>query len=360
MLLTKSLNLSIYPNYNKLEHLRYTSHKFKDYTQIFCNKLFINTKRFLSTEGLGTLANQAQHKAIGVLSAQKAAAKATKSKTNVPEIKFQSCPAKIELSESKGFDYWVNFENQFKKNGRVEVPAKSHKRANTLLRAGWKLNNNCELVLQKNGKFQARVFLQKEVYKALPSTNIIGVDVGVRNSIVTSFGHFGKGLKPILVKAKNKNKERQRQKHKSKVVKTELKQVLDIEAKKLIARCCASKQSLVLEDPKVLANLKPRKSISNWAKTYFSERVTQLAQEHSVFVLLVHPRNTSITCSCCGHVSKESRKGRAFKCVSCGHATNADLNAALNLVMKGHPILTKILKKYEKYYSELLLKAKVG
>jgi transposase len=310
---------------------------------------------------MGLLANQAQHKAIGVLSAQKAAAKATKSKTNVPEIKFQSCPGKIEISESSGFDYWVNFQNQFgSRNSKIEVPAKSHKRVNTLLRQGWKLNNNCELVLQKNGKFQARVFLQKEVEKAVPSTNTIGVDVGIRNSIVTSYGHYGKGLKPILIKAKNKNKERQRQKHKSKVVKTELKQVLDIEAKKLIARCCASKQSLVLEDPKVLANLRPRKRISNWAKTYFSERVTQLAQEYSVFVLKVHPKNTSITCSCCGHVSKESRKGRAFKCVSCGHTTNADLNAALNLVMKGHPILTKILSKYEKYYSELLLKAKVG
>jgi transposase len=358
MLLTKSLNLSIYPNFNKLEHLRYTSHKFKQLTQIFCNKLFINTKKFLSTNGMGLLANQAQHKAISVLSAQKAAAKATKSKTNVPEIKFQSCPAKIEKSESKGFDYWISFENQFKKSGRVEVPAKSHKRVNTLLRQGWKLNNNCELVLQKNGKFQARIFLQKEVSKAIPNLNIIGVDVGVRNSIVTSYGHFGKGLKAILVKAKNKNKERQRQGDRSKSIKTELKQVLDIEARNLVTRCHKYGLSLVLEDPKVLANLRPRKSISNWAKTYFSERVLQLAQEHGVFVLGVHPKNTSITCSCCGHVSKESRKGRAFKCVSCGHTTNADLNAALNLAMKGRPILSKIINKYSVYYSQL--KDKVG
>jgi transposase len=358
MILTKSLNLSVYPNSGKLEHLRYTSQKFKKFTQIFCNKLFINTKRFLSTNGMGLLANQAKYKATGILNAQKAAAKATKSKTNVPEIKFQSCPAKIELSQDSAFDYWINFENSFIKSGRVEVPAKSHKRVNTLLRHGWKLNKNCELILQKNGKFQARVFLQKEVNKAIPNLNIVGVDVGIRNSITTSYGHFGKGLKPILVKAKKKNAERQRQKHKSKVVKTEVKQLLDKEAKKVITRCYNSKQSLVLEDSKVLSNLRPRKGISNWAKTYFSERVTQLAQEHEVFVLDVHPKNTSITCSCCGHVSKESRKGRAFKCTACGHATNADLNAALNLAMKGHPILTKIIDRYAVYYSKL--KDKVG
>lgn len=33
MTLTKTLNLALYPNFNKLEHLRYTSHKFKKYVQ---------------------------------------------------------------------------------------------------------------------------------------------------------------------------------------------------------------------------------------------------------------------------------------------------------------------------------------
>jgi len=38
---------------------------------------------------------------------------------------------------------------------------------------------------------------------------------------------------------------------------------------------------------------------------------------------------TSQTCSVCGHVSEENRRTQAsFKCVACGHAENADINAA--------------------------------
>lgn len=41
---------------------------------------------------------------------------------------------------------------------------------------------------------------------------------------------------------------------------------------------------------------------------------------------------TSQTCSCCGTIDKESRKDQAtFKCGHCGHAENADVNAAKNI-----------------------------
>ena len=50
----------------------------------------------------------------------------------------------------------------------------------------------------------------------------------------------------------------------------------------------------------------------------------------------VDPRNTSRTCSDCGHVSAENRPDQAtFRCVSCGHADNADVNAAKNLLRVG-------------------------
>ena len=50
----------------------------------------------------------------------------------------------------------------------------------------------------------------------------------------------------------------------------------------------------------------------------------------------VDPRNTSRTCSACGHVSPENRKTQeAFVCVVCGHAENADANAARNILGAG-------------------------
>ncbi len=52
-------------------------------------------------------------------------------------------------------------------------------------------------------------------------------------------------------------------------------------------------------------------------------------------LLLVDPRNTSRTCSSCGHISRENRQTQAaFRCVACGHASNADTNAAVNILRR--------------------------
>ncbi|MHB8177708.1 MAG: RNA-guided endonuclease InsQ/TnpB family protein [Vulcanimicrobiaceae bacterium] len=52
-------------------------------------------------------------------------------------------------------------------------------------------------------------------------------------------------------------------------------------------------------------------------------------------LLLVDPRNTSRTCANCGHVSRENRQTQAaFRCVACGHAANADTNAAINILRR--------------------------
>jgi putative transposase len=57
-------------------------------------------------------------------------------------------------------------------------------------------------------------------------------------------------------------------------------------------------------------------------------------------VIAVSSVNTSRTCSVCGSVSAENRKTQAaFRCVECGHAENADLNAAKNILAAGHAVM---------------------
>jgi putative transposase len=52
----------------------------------------------------------------------------------------------------------------------------------------------------------------------------------------------------------------------------------------------------------------------------------------------VSPAYTSQRCSACGHVAPESRKSQAlFRCVACGNACNADVNAARNIAA-GHAV----------------------
>jgi len=57
-------------------------------------------------------------------------------------------------------------------------------------------------------------------------------------------------------------------------------------------------------------------------------------------VVAVNPRNTSRTCPCCGHVSKDNRQTQArFVCVECGFEENAGLVGALNILAAGHALL---------------------
>ncbi|GAA2290235.1 RNA-guided endonuclease TnpB family protein [Nonomuraea roseoviolacea subsp. roseoviolacea] len=53
-------------------------------------------------------------------------------------------------------------------------------------------------------------------------------------------------------------------------------------------------------------------------------------------LIAVEPRDTSRTCSRCGHCVKENRVTQAeFQCVACGHVAHADVNAAKNILRAG-------------------------
>jgi transposase len=55
----------------------------------------------------------------------------------------------------------------------------------------------------------------------------------------------------------------------------------------------------------------------------------------------IHPAFTSQRCSACGHVAADSRESQAlFRCVACGYACNADVNAARNIAA-GHAVTAR-------------------
>jgi putative transposase len=57
-------------------------------------------------------------------------------------------------------------------------------------------------------------------------------------------------------------------------------------------------------------------------------------------VLAVQAMNTSRTCPCCGHVSKDNRKTQStFVCVVCGYTANADHVASVNILAAGRAVI---------------------
>lgn len=68
----------------------------------------------------------------------------------------------------------------------------------------------------------------------------------------------------------------------------------------------------------------------------FLLKLLHAARYHGSAVVKVNPAYTSQTCSACRHVAPESRESQAmFRCVTCRHQDNADVNAAKNILAAG-------------------------
>lgn len=342
----RTYKIRLYPNRDKLDTSRYTNCRFIEYTNMFMGKYYFMPKIRISTAGLGLLANEARNKSRGIVSAILASGKETGKKTNVPYVIKIGCPALISKSQNSSFDYWVRVSNQWKLKGGVYIPAKSHKALNRALKDGWKMSVNCEFKII-NGNSYALVFVSKETPKIRKPKSFIGVDVGMKHSIVTSEGHLGHGLSTVVRRQKHKSAERQRQKHRiSDRGRTEVKQLLDREAKIVMRRSQKIGAGIAVEDPKRLANLRAG-SLHGWARSYFANRLHVLGKENGVLVVDVNPYQTSITCSSCGNVNKQSRVSRdAFVCKGCGYSAHADVNAAVTISQKGSRLSERVISEY--------------
>lgn len=93
---------------------------------------------------------------------------------------------------------------------------------------------------------------------------------------------------------------------------------------------------IALED---LDNLKRGTGFAMSRRQYgrLEEYVTYKAKRYNLRVIDdVPPAHTSITCPECGCQDKTNRVSQAdFHCTDCGHADNADANAARNIALRG-------------------------
>lgn len=130
----------------------------------------------------------------------------------------------------------------------------------------------------------------------------IGVDVGVRNSIVTSSGYMGESVDGLEEADANK--------------------IYEKEACWLVAMCASKGLTLVVEDLKRAFSCK---FISFFFHCEYE------ASRLGVKIIRVSPNGTSNTCSKCGYKNNKNRKDKQFKCLDCGFEIDADLNASLNI-----------------------------
>ena len=75
--------------------------------------------------------------------------------------------------------------------------------------------------------------------------------------------------------------------------------------------------------------------LKTWSYYDLQTKIEYKAKDVGIDVKYIEPQYTSQRCNCCGVIDKASRVTQdQFKCTTCGHTTNADLNASRNIAMK--------------------------
>ena len=215
----------------------------------------------------------------------------------------------------------------------------------------------CDLVRRKDGLWFLLVSVEVPDGSPLPTTDFIGVDLGIVNLATDSdnTAHTGAGVESCrqrfgvlrgslqqaaAVKLKSGVRPKNIRRRLKKLSSKEARYRKDVNhriAKELVLKAKDTKRGIALEDLKGIRQRtrfpkSQRNKIHGWAFAQLRMFIQYKAKLHGVEVVAVDPRNTSRECSGCGCLDKRNRRSQAeFVCVSCGLEINADVNAALNI-----------------------------
>jgi IS605 OrfB family transposase len=231
--------------------------------------------------------------------------------------------------------------------GRLALGARQHA---MLVDPGWEVGG-ADLVW-RDGAYYLRITQSREAPPAHENDGCtLGVDLGIANLVTDSAGERFTGQIVRRVRARYHLRRQRLQKVGTKNAKRRLRQIRRRESriqsetnhcisKKLVQKAAVARKAIALED---LRGIRERTTVRRehryerhlWAFFQLRQYITYKAAQASVAVYLVDPRNTSRTCSQCGHCEKANRKSQeAFVCQRCGFAANADYNAAINISRK--------------------------
>jgi IS605 OrfB family transposase len=211
-----------------------------------------------------------------------------------------------------------------------------------------RIKGQCDLV-HRDGKWFLYATVDLPERPPGKVKDFVGVDLGIANVATDSDGGEHSG-KPVEKVRRKHNLQRKRLGRKnSKGAKKKLKRVAGKEArfrkhenhcisKAIVGTAKDTSRGIAVEDLHGIRERLPvwgrdaRNKLSGWSFAQLVAFLSYKAALAGVPVVKVDARNTSRTCAECGHCEKDNRKSqKEFLCVSCGHAANADVNAARNI-----------------------------
>jgi putative transposase len=181
---------------------------------------------------------------------------------------------------------------------------------------------------------------------------MLGVDLGIVNIATTSDGARFCGSHVNRVRHRHRRLRRKLQRNGSKSAKrllrkrsrTESRFVADVNhviSKQIVAEAERTGRGITLERLKgihcrVRLRKPQRATLHSWSFGQLGGFIDYKARRAGVRVVFVDPAFTSQQCSRCAHIDRSNRPNQStFQCRRCGFAEHADVNAAVNLKVRG-------------------------
>ena len=262
--------------------------------------------------------------------ARKLKEKLNKTRISKPSVKNIECELderfiRIDFDNKTSFDGWITISSIGNKQ-KIVLPVKKTKHFNALLDNSEKLLKGIRLSKEKI------TFNFEMIKKESKSTGTtLGIDIGSSSviscsngfqSVENSHGYDLSKINKILCRKKKGSKSFQKtQQHRKNYINWSINQ-LNLDDVKTVK----------IEKIKNLRkNRKSSRFLSHWTYTEIFEKLESHCINSGVQIETIDPTYTSQRCSNCGRVRKANRKGKWFKCDSCGHSQDSDLNASLNI-----------------------------
>ena len=215
----------------------------------------------------------------------------------------------------------------------------------------------CDLVRRRDGKWFLLVTVKLAQQSPTTRADFLGLDFGLHNLATDSDGefhtdseveqtrrHYQKVRRSLQRKAATEKRAGKRPKS----VRRKLKALSGRErrfkkntnhkiAKLIVEKATDTRRGIALEDlTGIRGSSRFRQSqrdrMTKWAFAELRTFVEYKGRVAGVEVVAVDPRNTSQTCSQCGHLAASNRERRClFECRGCGYFNHADVNAAINI-----------------------------
>lgn len=230
--------------------------------------------------------------------------------------------------------------------GRIEIPALYQGRWRAA--PGAAIRGQADLIY-RDAKFYIAVTIDiPDPGDLAEPVDWLGVDLGVANIATDSDGVAHSGAALRAVRRRHRRLRQRLQAKGTKSAKRLLKRrrrresrlARDVNhciSKILVGKAKDTGRGIALEDlrgirDRITVRRQQRADLHSWAFRQLRGFIEYKACMAGVPVRAVDPRDTSRGCSACGHIDKRNRPTRdAFRCLSCGHAAPADVNAALNI-----------------------------